>query len=230
MLIMRLHNLLSRSPALSDAQAVSELLHLCDDVEATDGTVAGDDVRKRWQAADFNLSHDAWIIATSKGQIAGYADVRQNPATMADVLAFLLTVCVHQDYRERGIETLLIWLAEERVRQLSYAEPASRQVTVTTMLNKLDSHSSAIFLHEGYICVRHVWRVTIGIEEISPSSRRDQLTVDLLLDVDDLPGTIRCAPGANTYVARQHEIYEKVLPSSTIRVGEPALDMQCALD
>ena len=223
-MIVRLHNLSARSPAMTDAQAVSELLCQCEAADIGSGARADDDVGKRWQSPDFNLSSDAWVIATNKGVVAGYADVQRADAP-SDTLAFRLTVCVHPDYRERGIETLLIWLAEERARQLSHAESAFRQVMITTMVSSLDVHAREIFLHEGYTCARHIWRVTIDMERMPASSfERGQLTVDLLLDVDDLPGTTFYS----SHTTRQYEIYEKVLHTRTIHTVEPALDMQCA--
>jgi GNAT superfamily N-acetyltransferase len=228
MMVVRLHNLLSRCPVLGDALAVAELLRQCGNSDESGGVVTADDVRKRWQTPGFNLSYSAWVIASHKGQIVGYADVRRvDAASTTSAVSFRLTVCVHPDYRERGIETLLIWLAEGRGHDLSFMELPSCRVTISTMVKSQDTDSGEIFQHEGYLRVRRLWRVTIGVEEVSTSSsERGQHTIDLLLDMDDLLEASSQSSSAGVYIVQQYDLYEKVLRTQAVRPVEPARDMQ----
>src|SRR5690242_3334154 len=98
-----LKNLVARAPQTDDLGALSELIALCERSE--DGMVGStlEDVLTQWRQPDFHLANDAWVIVTTRGQIVGFACVWQEDDTR--MATFL---CVHPEYRNRGIGTLLL--------------------------------------------------------------------------------------------------------------------------
>src|SRR5437870_10902127 len=122
-----LHNLLARAPKLQDANAIATLLRVCDAAENGVSHYTEEDLLSDWQQPGFNLASDAWIIVTNKGQLVGYASIRDSEHVQID-----MQVSVHPSYRGRGIGTLLLRLAEVRARQhVKYARPGAR-VSVTS--------------------------------------------------------------------------------------------------
>jgi hypothetical protein len=72
-----LHNLLARSPKLTDLPAISVLFAACAAVEDgfQDNVCSEQDVLADWRRPGFNLENDAWIITTKQGQVISYADL-----------------------------------------------------------------------------------------------------------------------------------------------------------
>ena len=73
---------------------------------------------------------------------------------------------------------------------------------------------------EGYTQVRHFWRLVIKMDEVPSESfeefyQHGQLKVDLVVDAQNLVGTTQLHKRTGMYVARQYNVYEKVL-----RVGQ----------
>ncbi len=211
-MIVRLHNLSARAPVMADLHAVAELRRLCDDSAPGDMDAFEDTLRHDWQAPSFVLKTDAWVIVTNQGRIVGYADVRWKGERMWN--EFTLNLHVHPDYRDRGLATLLIWLAEERARQLMQDVSAEVDVVLSSNVSSLNQWARGIYTREGYTLARHFWRLVIGVEEAvaqSHTARHGHLTVDVVLDAD---AEIDSDPGLQNpalYIARQYEVYTKVL-------------------
>ncbi len=210
-MIVRLHNLSARPPVLSDLKAVTALMVACDLAESGVADPAEEDVRSSWQEAGFTLKTDAWVIVTNRGRIVGYAEVRRSGEQQ---LTSLLRV--HPDYLGRGIGTLLVWLAEERSRQLLHTMPHDLRVTLTTVVSNLNQRAQHLFEREGYTLSRHFWRLVIQVEDVLEQSldelhRHGKLKVDLVIDAQNLMGTTQMATRTGMYVARQFDVYEKEL-------------------
>src|SRR5579885_2203137 len=119
-----LKNLVARAPQTEDLEALSELIAVCENAE--DGATGGslEELLSEWQRPDFHLANDAWVIVTSRGQIVGFACVWHEEHTLISTF-----ICVHPDYRNRGIGTLLLRMAEVRARQhIRLASPEQRVV------------------------------------------------------------------------------------------------------
>ncbi len=210
-MIVRLHNLSARPPAMSDLKAVTALMVACDLAESGVTEPVEEDVRSSWQEPDFNLRTDAWVIITNKGHIVGYAEVRRSGEQQ---LTSLLRV--HPDYLGRGIGTLLVWLTEERSRQLLHTISHEMRVILTTVVSNLNQRAQRLFEREGYTLSRSFWRLVIQMEDVSEQSldelyRHGKLKVDLVIDAQNLMGTTQLAARTGMYVARQYNVYEKEL-------------------
>ncbi len=210
-MIVRLHNLSVRNPLSADLQAVTGLMAVCDSADSGIADPMEDDVRQRWQTKGFNLQTDAWVIVTGQGQIVGYADVQRE--NEGELFQF---VCVHPDYRGRGIGKLLIHLMEERARQLVQDFPLAQRVTLSIVLSSLNERAKGVFEREGYLSARRFWRLVVEMDgDTTPTLeefyRGGKLKLDLVIDTDNLLGAVQTQRRSGMYTARQYEVYQKVL-------------------
>jgi GNAT superfamily N-acetyltransferase len=206
-MVVRLHNLAARPPELSDLEAVTELIVACERADAGIAAVSEEEIENNWQAPGFVLRSDAWVIVTKRGQIVGYADVRRSGGYQ---LTSLLRV--HPDYLGRGIGTLLVWLTEERARDLMRAFPVDEPVTLINCICSLNERSQHLFEREGYTLTRHYWSVIMREEE-EPEQvyQRNRLQFDLSIDAQNFMGTPSRVVRTGMYVMRQYYVFEKEL-------------------
>lgn len=176
-----LKNLMARTPRSEDLVALSELIALCESAE--DG-VAGSSLENlllEWQRPDFHLANDAWVIVTTGGEIVGFACVWHEEH--ARISTF---VCVHPEYRDRGIGTLLLRMAEERARQhMRLADPRVR-VVLQGLISKANAGAQRLFEREGYRAGRPFLRISFTLAEhtgeLSTSATSRKFTVDVGLE------------------------------------------------
>ncbi len=207
-MVIRLHNLSARAPNIIDVPAVAELFALADRAQSESRATFENELRQNWQSPGFQLQKDAWVIVTGKGLIVGYADVQHRDDR--EYYTFTLNLQVHPDYLDRGLGTVLIWLVEERVRQLAQEVALDREVVVCSYVNSLDQWACQTFEREGYALVRRFWRLMIAMEEmpaqsLTEFSQSGRLKVDVVIDTDD------DVQHTNMYTANQFMIYRKVL-------------------
>jgi GNAT superfamily N-acetyltransferase len=201
-----LKNLLARSPKVEDLVAIAELVKACDvdDYGLANSTM--EDLASHLQQPGFNLATDAWIIVTNKGQAVGFTCVWHK--NYEQLFTF---VCVHPEYRSRGIGTLLLRLVEERARQLGrQARPGSR-VTLRGAVTKLNEQARRLFEREGYTAIRTVWSIEVGAND----SKLETPLAVVFPAVDVMPQRIIDATKLYdldaVYIIREYEVYEKEL-------------------
>ena len=206
-----LKNLLARSPKMEDLVAIRELVRACDIEEYGLANSTIEDLASNWHQPGFNLTTDAWIIVTNKGQAVGFTCVWHKESEQ-----IFTSVCVHPAYRGRGIGTLLLRLVEERARQIvRNARPGSR-VTLCGTVSSLNEQAKCLFEREGYTALRTNWRIEIWASDSSEGS--SFVTVGNA-DLDIMSKRITSATNLYDldalYIIREYEVYEKVL-----RAGE----------
>ena len=206
-----LKNLLARSPKMEDLVAITELVRACDVDEYGLADSTMEDIASHWHQPGFNLTTDAWIIVTNKGQTVGFTCVWHK-----EYEQIFTCVCVHPAYRGRGIGTLLLRLVEERARQfVRNAHPGSR-VTLCGTVSSLNEQAKRLFEREGYTTLRTIWRIEVGT---SDSRERSSFPTVRKADLDIM--SKRIADATNLYdldalyIIREYDVYEKEL-----RVGE----------
>src|SRR5207245_7595669 len=128
-----LKNLLARSPKFEDMVAITELIKACDVDEYGIADSTMEDLSSNWHQPGFNLATDAWVIVTNKGQIVGFACVWHKDYVQIDTF-----VCVHPEYRGRGIGTLLLRLVEERARQHARNACPGSHVTLNSTVSSVN--------------------------------------------------------------------------------------------
>ena len=209
-----LKNLLARAPKTEDLEAISELVIACDTAEFGMADSTMEDLLSNWQQSGFNLVTDAWVIVTTKGQLVGFACVWHRDHEQIYTL-----ICVHPEYRNRGIGTLLLRLVEERARlHLLHARPGTR-VTLSSTVSSGNEQAKRLFEREGYSPVRQFWRIAIEIDEaLNASSQKGKLQVELDVESLRLYGAGQFYERDGIYVVRQYAKYEKEL-----RAGEELL-------
>jgi GNAT superfamily N-acetyltransferase len=215
---------------MTDIRAVAELRHQDDDSMQGGVHALEESLRKDWHTPDFVLKLDAWVIVTTQGQIVGYADVRCKSERIWN--EFTLNMSVHPGYRDRGLATLLIWLAEERARQLMDNASIDRDVILSSSVSSLNQWAREVYTREGYGLTRRFWRLVIGVEEAvarsnAELSRHGQLTVDVVLDTDSEIESDQDQQHSALYIARQYEVYTKVLRPGRDSEVEEILIARC---
>ena len=202
-----LKNLLARAPKIEDLVAVKELVAACDVAEY--GLVGStmEDLTSNWQKSEFNLATDAWVIVTNKGQLVGFACVWHR-----DYEQIYSFVCVHPEYRGRGIGTLLLRLAEERARQYARNACPGSRVTLNGTVSRVNEEAKRLFEREGYTLARQFWHIAVELDESSDqSSQHGKLEGGLDVESRRLVNAAQLYDRDAVYVIRQYSIYEKEL-------------------
>lgn len=216
-----LSNLTARRPTMDDLEAITRLIMTCDIAEygMLDATI--EDLRTEWRQSRFNLETDAWIIVTARGQLVGFASVWHSaPVSPAngcqESVPIYMYICVHPQYRGRGIGTLLLRLAEERARQDTLEAPAGVRISLRSTVGNVNTTAGRLLEHEGYTLVRTFWRIVIELNEAYRGSYgRDKLKVDLDVDSKRLSDITPLHEQDGLYIIREYSTYEKEL-----RAGE----------
>jgi GNAT superfamily N-acetyltransferase len=206
-----LKNLLARAPKMEDLVAITELITACDIAEDGIADSTMEDLTSNWHQPGFNLASDAWVIVTNKGQPVGFAHVWYR-----DYERIFTFVCVHPEYRGRGIGTLLLRLVEERARQyVRNARPGTR-VTLSGTVNSLNEQAKRLFEREGYTSIRKIWRIVVGSNDsMKRSSQYHAYRADLDVDSHRLVDANQLYDLDAIYIIREYNVYEKEL-----RAGE----------
>jgi GNAT superfamily N-acetyltransferase len=176
-----LKNLQARLPRPEDFAALAELVRLC---ESEEQGMASGSLESLWfesQRPDFHLADDAWVISTTRGQLVGFACIWCKEAAY-----FTTFLCVHPEYRNRGIGTLLLRLVEMRARQALRQAPASERVVLQGLLNAANAGAQRLFEREGYQAGQAFLRVSFVLHGEDASATRRQ-TVDIGLEAPAQP-------------------------------------------
>lgn len=203
-----LANLVARPPTVKDLYSIAELVAACDIAEhgITDSSTRT--LGSRWQNYSFQLESDAWVIVNGRKQFAGFACVWHR-----DHEEFFTFICVHPQYRKRGIGTLLLRMAEQHARELMrHACPGAR-VSLQGMVSAKNAQARSLFEREGYRSIREFWRVTLELVESSGGgiSHPGKFAVDMDVEAGQLVGAAPLYDREGVYSVRQFVTYEKEL-------------------
>src|SRR5947208_16383847 len=206
-----LKNLLARSPKLEDMVAITELIKACDVDEHGIADSTMEDLASNWHQPGFSMATDAWVIVTNKGQAVGFTCVWHS-----DYEQIFTFVCVHPEYRGRGIGTLLLRLVEERARQhVRNARPGSR-VTLCSTVSILNGQAKRLFEREGYTAIRTIWRIEVGAKDSrEESTLHTAFKADLDIVSQRFVDATKLYDLDAIYIIREYEVYEEEL-----RAGE----------
>lgn len=203
-----LSNLVARPPTVEDCYAIAELVAACDIAEHGIADSSTRDLASRWQNNCFHLESDAWVIVTPRKQFVGFTCVWHR-----DYEEFYTFICVHPQYRKRGIGTLQLRMAEQRARELlPHAYPRAR-VSLRAVVSAKNAQARSLFEREGYLLMREFWRVTLDLAEASGDGARHagRFTIDLDVESGRLVGAALLYDREGIYSVRQFVTYEKEL-------------------
>ena len=203
-----LAHMVARTPTVEDFYEIVELVAACGSAEDGMADRFTRDLASGFQHASFHLESDAWVIVNGRKQFAGFACVWHR-----DHEEFCTFICVHPQYRKRGIGTLLLRMAEQRARQLmSLARPGAR-VSLRCLVSAKNAQARCLFEREGYVAMREFWRVTLEMVESSGDgiSHPGKFAIDLEVESGQLVGTTVFYDREGVYSVRQFVTYEKQL-------------------
>ncbi len=154
---------LVRPPEMDDLEAVHKLLEACDIADYGKPDITLDELRTEWQAPNFDMENDAWMVSAPGGRVVGYADMGQREH--ARVYAF---VRVLPEYVDRGIVEPLFYLSEQWARQqIPQAKPEAR-ITLNNFTSSRNQKEQRLFEQLGMKEIRRHWRMEIELDEAPP--------------------------------------------------------------
>jgi ribosomal protein S18 acetylase RimI-like enzyme len=207
-----LKNLVARAPKMEDVVAINKLIAGCEIATYARADNSLEDLDSNWQQPGFILATDARVIVTNKGQCVGFAEVWHR--NYEQIFTF---VCVHPEYRSRGIGTLVLRLMEERARMnVRHANPGTR-VTLCGMVSSANEQAKRLFEHEGYKLIRRFWRIAVGSNDsLEKSARLSDFKADLDIDSLNLVNATQLFDLDAIYIIREYDIYEKELRAAEL--------------
>jgi mycothiol synthase len=110
-----------KHPTLEDAQAVTDLVALCDIEEIGEPDISLSDVLDMWNS--IQIETDAWMAVTATNEIIGYGFVEVTGANRMDTCVF-----VHPHYKNQGIGSLLLKKVEERANVLAKGKAGEQKL------------------------------------------------------------------------------------------------------
>jgi ribosomal protein S18 acetylase RimI-like enzyme len=224
---IHLTNLLARVPEERDMYAIMELVAVCGRAEHGIADSSTEELQAHWRNHNFHLESDAWVIVNSKGQFVGFGCVCHS-----DHEEYHTFVCVHPDYRKRGIGTLLLRLIEERARQqMEHASP-ERRTCMKALVSSQNIEARSLFEREGYVQVREFWRVGVMLDDAHELRQRvGNYTLDVAIEARQLVGVAPLYDREAVYNIRWYCEYEKELRSGGLpdlcEDGETGLAVTC---
>ncbi|WP_157506894.1 GNAT family N-acetyltransferase [Ktedonobacter racemifer] len=197
---------------MTDIQAVAELWRISKRKDMNLVVMTEEDVQRRWQRNGFYLAQDAWVIVTTQGCVVAYADVQREE----EQAGLMFALMVHPAYRGRGIGTLLLRMVEQRARELTYGSSTGEQVALCIAVHSQNRLAKQLLEREGYTASEHFWRVSLERDDVLLQSLQEpeqegSLTMDLYVDASQAPASRVIAGRADSHVAQQYEVYQRVL-------------------
>ncbi|GCE25284.1 hypothetical protein KDA_07680 [Dictyobacter alpinus] len=227
-MIIRLHQLSARAPRLQDLSGVARLMNSSKENVLYTRPSLEEELRSVWQADCFQLARDAWTIVTRQGAIVGYADVQRKCEKMEQF--FTLALHVHPEYTERGIESLLIRLGEERIRELGWSRETDPQIKIHISVTGSNEYLHEVMLYEGYCLAQQFLCMHIAMEQLAEpsfSATDGLLTLEVALHNEELSVIRNEQQPADVYKTQKYTVYEKML-GGKMRVVEPKIALPCA--
>jgi mycothiol synthase len=145
-----------KHPTFEDAQAITDLVSLCDIEDIGEPDITLSDVLDMWKSIEINT--DAWIALSETNEIIGYGFVEVTGAKRMDTCVF-----VHPQFKNQGIGSLLLNKVEERAHALAKGKDGEQK-----LMNQISFTNRAarkLIEDRGYQFTRLYERMKIELEE-----------------------------------------------------------------
>ncbi|MFJ5762326.1 GNAT family N-acetyltransferase [Neobacillus sp. NPDC093182] len=145
-----------KHPTVEDAQAITDLVALCDIEDIGEPDITLSDVLDMWNS--IQIETDAWIALSATNEIIGYGFVEVTGANRMDTCVF-----VHPQFKNQGIGSLLLAKVEERAHVLAKGKDGGQK-----LMNQISFTNSAarnLVEARGYQFSRLYERMKIQLEE-----------------------------------------------------------------
>lgn len=157
--------LTARAPVWSDADAVATLYNACSMAEIGAPDTTAEKVQREWQTPGFNLEHDAWLVATTDGQMIGYTEVwSQEPYSR-----MYGDGRVHPAYLGRSIGTHLLQWQEARAREIMADAPTEARITLVNRALNTNEFARRLLQDAAFAIERHFWRMAMDLVAEPPA-------------------------------------------------------------
>jgi mycothiol synthase len=145
-----------KHPTGEDAQAITDLVALCDIEDIGEPDITLSDVLDMWNSIP--IESDAWIAVSATNEIIGYGFVEETGANRMDTCVF-----VHPQFKNQGIGSLLLKKVEERANVLAKGKEGKQK-----LMNQIAFTNTAarkLVEDRGYQFSRLYERMKIELEE-----------------------------------------------------------------
>jgi mycothiol synthase len=145
-----------KHPTLEDAQAITDLVALCDIEDIGEPDITLSDVLDMWNSIPIDT--DAWIALSATNEIIGYGFVEVTGANRMDTCVF-----VHPQFKNQGIGSLSLKKVEERAHVLAKGKDGKHK-----LMNQISFTNRAarqLVEDRGYQFSRLYERMKIVLEE-----------------------------------------------------------------
>jgi mycothiol synthase len=150
-----------RTATFGDVHAVADLIYaVCEADGDVTVAVTPENLEHAWREDGFNPGTDAFIVETDGGRIVGYEELSNEQAHAH----FSADGYVHPDFKGRGIGTLLLTRAEERIREMMMNAKPELRVYIHASTDGKDNTGHEMFKSMGYGVARYFWRMGITLD------------------------------------------------------------------
>lgn len=149
-----------RRPRMDDVSAVLMLMRVRSQDEYGDASVTAEHIRDFWQAPNFHLTKDAWVVTTRDYSIVGYASVWHMQYTHIHTYFTALP-----EYDHLPVKSCLIELVERRAREYLAEAPAEARVTLATDIAEVNNVDQELLVQMGYHLARGHYQMEIEMDE-----------------------------------------------------------------
>jgi mycothiol synthase len=145
-----------KHPTLEDAQAITDLVALCDIEDIGEPDITLSDVLDMWNSIPIDTN--AWIALSETSKIIGYGFVEETGANRMDTCVF-----VHPQFKNQGIGSLILNKVEDRAYFL--AKGKEGQQKLMNQLSFINHAGRKLVEDRGYQFCRLYERMKIQLEE-----------------------------------------------------------------
>lgn len=144
-----------RHPTLDDAQAVCDLVAVCDTEDLGAPDIVLDDVLNMWSG--FDLDHNVWVAEDENDDLVGYAFLEEDSEEKLFSYG-----CVRPSARGRGVGAALVAVLEARA--LALRDESGKTKRLQGMIPSSCSDAAALFEGQGFAPIRYFKRMTLRLE------------------------------------------------------------------
>ncbi len=149
-----------RRPTLKDAEAVTNLLRVCEIARYGKAETTLEAICVEMQAPGADLEQGCWLILTQSEQPVGFAMMEQR-----EHAKYLTWGDVHPEYFGYGLGRFLLQQAEERARQQISLAPPGARISLQTSMASRNVAKQRLVEELGYTLVRRFLRMYIELNE-----------------------------------------------------------------
>ncbi len=160
-----LNGFVMRPANLADIPAVTELANDCAIDQTGQPDMDADELHSEWTSPQFAPAHNVRVVETGNGRIVGCTEVWDIDTVPVSNWVW---GCVHPDFENQGIGTLMMDWAEQRLQETVARVPNDLQVVFNA--GGINTHQpTREFMHNRQMrLVRHFWRMVIELNQPIP--------------------------------------------------------------